>query len=124
MGEERLSFSRRCEDLAEAHLRRLGYRILARNFRSRHGEIDIIARDGSDLVFGEVKGKRSDGLGLPQEMVTRTKMGRLIKTALAYLEDSPGGKGACRFDVVAVMEKGDSPPGIEHLKAAFGLSGS
>jgi putative endonuclease len=124
MGEDRHSFSRRCEDLAEAHLRRLGYRILARNFRSRHGEIDIIARDGSDLVFVEVKGKRSGTLGLPQEMVTRTKMGRLIKTALAYLEDSPRGVGTCRFDVVAVMDKGDSQPGIEHLKAAFGLSGS
>ena len=123
MADDRLSFARRCEDLAEAYLRRLGYRILVRNFHTRHGEIDIIARDGADLVFVEVKGKRGLGFGFPQEMVTRSKMDRLIKTALVYLDDAPRGGRSCRFDVVAVTAVGDSSPGIEHLKAAFGLGG-
>jgi putative endonuclease len=89
------------EDLACAELQRRGYAILERRYRTRAGEIDIIARHGSVLVFVEVKTRRSGHCGSPAEAVTRSKRRRLALMAVTTSPPRPRAEG-CRFDVVAV----------------------
>ncbi len=121
MAPDHLAFGRACEDLAAEHLSREGYRIVTRNFRARGGEIDIIAGEGGTLVFVEVKGKHSERLGYPEEMVDRRKIGRIVGAALAWMEgDGWKGRG-CRFDVIAVLAGPGGPPKLEHIKGAFNL---
>lgn len=100
------------EDIACRHLRAQGMRVVARNWRWRGGEVDIVARDGPTLVFVEVKGRSGEAFGTPEEAVTRGKRDRLWRTALAFL----GGKAEVpvRFDVVAV-----GPHGVRHIRDAF-----
>ena len=90
------------EDLAVAELERLGYAILARRYRTNHGEIDIIARDGDTLVFVEVKVRTSADCGSAAEAVTRYKQRRLASMASDYLSRSDLSDVACRFDVIAI----------------------
>jgi putative endonuclease len=107
------------EDLAVRYLRENGYLILERNFRYRNrGEIDIIARDGQDLVFCEVKMRACDAYGLPEEAVTRTKQATIRRIASAYLALKGSGGGPCRFDVVSIRLGGNSTA-ITLLKNAF-----
>ena len=92
------------EALAAEFLEGRGYRIVERNFRCRLGEIDLIARDGSVLVFIEVKYRKTGAYGDPAEAVDARKQARILRTARYYMtryhisEDTP-----CRFDVVAVL---------------------
>ena len=88
--------------LAADYLMRHGLAIVARNFRTRFGEIDLIARDGSTLVFVEVRMRSSDGFGGGLESITAAKRARIIKAAngyLATLEREP----TCRFDAVVMQ---------------------
>ena len=80
-----------------------GYRILERNFRSRYGEIDIVAEDGDDLVFVEVKTRRGVAYGLPEEAVTVRKQRKLVELALYYLDMHACSERSWRIDVVAVQ---------------------
>jgi putative endonuclease len=84
MTEERLSLGRWGEEEAARFLRRLGMTIVERNLRTPVGEIDIIARQGKILVFVEVKTRRSDAFGTPQEAVGPTKQRQIIRTALWF----------------------------------------
>jgi putative endonuclease len=118
---DRYTFARACETLATNYLSGLGWRILARNYHTRFGELDIVARDGRDLVFVEVKGKRGVSHGAPLEMVDRRKRDHLLQAALIYLSTAEWRGRSCRFDVVAVMARPGEEPGIDHLKDAFGL---
>lgn len=94
----------RYEDAAVAYVEALGYHILERNYRDRYGEIDIIARDGSYVVFLEVKYRRDEGLGYPEEAVDKRKQQRIRHTASFYLYRSGlGEETPCRFDVVSIM---------------------
>lgn len=92
------------EAFAARFLVEQGYEILERNFRCRQGEIDLIARDGNDLVFVEVKFRRGKGQGLPEEAVDFRKQEKIRQAARYYLyrngyeEDT-----ACRFDVVGIL---------------------
>lgn len=113
------------EDLATAYLIKRRYEILERNYKTRWGEIDIIARDGSTLVFVEVKARRSEGCGLPQEAVSRQKQYKIIRMAQQYMcqYDRRGEKGFAmeqpvRFDVLAIRWQGNVPF-IEHIPHAF-----
>lgn len=91
------------EAFAAKYLEGAGYRILARNFRSRTGEIDIVARDGEYLVFVEVKYRADGACGSPLEAVDYRKQQSIIRTARFYLlAHGFGTETACRFDVVAV----------------------
>src|SRR3954468_8232069 len=90
------------EDLACAELQRRGYAILERRYRTRVGEIDIVALDGPVLAFVEVKTRRSGRLGAPAEAVTLAKRRRLSAMAADYLARRRPVARACRFDVVAV----------------------
>jgi putative endonuclease len=118
--EERLSLGRWGEEEAARFLRRLGMTIVERNLRTPVGEIDIIARQGKTLVFVEVKTRRSDAFGTPQEAVGPTKQRQIIRAAQWYLGDGKGRGLQPRFDVVAVRA-GSKGPCVEHIVNAFGL---
>lgn len=98
----RVDLGRAGEHLAEEHLTCLGYDVLERNYRCRFGEIDLIARDGTCLVFVEVKTRRSKAFGEPSEAISREKKTRLARLARHYLTERGLGEPYCRFDVVAV----------------------
>ena len=107
------------ERLAAAHLEAKGYRIRARNYRCREGEIDIVAQDGQTLVFVEVRTRRGDALGGPAESVTAVKQSRLVTAATAYVQALADPPPDQRIDVVAVQL---SPDGrllaIDHIEGA------
>jgi len=90
------------EDVACAELARRGYAILARRYRTRHGEIDIVARDGPTLVFVEVKARRSDRFGGGAAAVTPAKQRRLAQMAVDFIVRARLTRCPCRFDVVVV----------------------
>ena len=107
------------EDRAAAYLTEKGFRVLTRNYRSRFGEIDIIAEDGRYLLFAEVKTRRSSSLVGPAEAVTAAKQARIAKTAMLYLQNHPTGLQP-RFDVIAVVVGKDrSLQKLEHIENAF-----
>jgi putative endonuclease len=125
----RQSLGRQGEDLAAAHLESLGYELLARNWRTRAGELDIVARDGDWLVFVEVRTRRAaDGggtplLGRPEESVTPRKRERLRAMVDAYLFESPW-PGPWRIDVIALELRRDGAIArLNHLMDAVGGSG-
>jgi putative endonuclease len=99
----RQTFGRVGERLAAQALRERGYRILEQNFRCRHGEIDLVAEDAQDLVFVEVKTRRGDLYGLPEEAVTRVKRRKLAEVASCYLDLHAAPERSWRIDVVAVQ---------------------
>lgn len=103
MADDKKSLGRRGEDIACKALRKEKYKIIARNWRCRLGEIDIIAEDRAKaLCFIEVKARSGKGYGLPEESVTPWKQKRLISTAYSYIESVKRPEGDMRFDVVAV----------------------
>jgi putative endonuclease len=109
------------EDLAVQHLEAQGMTVLCRNWRCRSGEIDVVARDGSALVFVEVKTRSSTLFGDPAEAVSPAKATRLRALALRWLaaHQDNGFSPCLRFDVVAVVRTGPTGPTVRHLKAAL-----
>jgi putative endonuclease len=111
----------RGEDLAFAHLARLGYRVLARNVRcGAHGELDGVALDGRTLCFVEVKSASGGASVAPEEHVTPAKIRALRRAARQYLRARRVDETTVetRFDVVAVR-LGDEPPAIQLYRNAF-----
>ena len=106
------------ENAAVQALERDGYVILARGYRTRAGELDIVARDGSCLVFVEVKTRADLRCGHPAEAVTPRKQRKLAAMAQDYLARHDVREGTCRFDVVAVL-LGDSGVQVEIIRDAF-----
>ncbi len=106
------------EELAVRLLAQSGYRIIARNFRARCGEIDIIAKDGDTVCFIEVKSRSSDRFGTPQEALSAVKQRKIAKVALLFLKKSGLLESAARFDVVSVLS-GQGTPRLELIKNAF-----
>lgn len=100
---------------ARVFLERAGWKILATNYRSRFGEIDIVAQDGVTLVFVEVKSRSGSFWGSAFEAVDRKKQQKIIRTALQYLHTSPLDDPFIRFDVIAVDTHGN----CSHLQDAF-----
>ncbi len=112
------------ERKAVRYLKKLGYRILERQHRDRFGEIDIIAMDGSQIVFVEVKTRRTTDAGQPFEAVDRNKQGKIAKAALAWLKNQGRLDQSCRFDVISIVWKTESgSPEITHFKHAFEAPG-
>ena len=107
------------ENLACDALSRQGYAILARRYRTRIGEIDIVAMDGPTLVFVEVKTRTSDDYGVPAEAVTWRKQRRIVTMARWYLSEHRLHGGLCRFDVVTVLCRRGLLPVVEVVKNAF-----
>lgn len=103
------------EELAVKFLRKNGYLILATNFRSKIGEIDIIAKENDQIVFIEVKTRSSNGYGSPSEAITRKKIKSLILAAEYYLLINNLGQNY-RIDAVEVLIKQGEAPLIHHIK--------
>lgn len=102
-GNPRQSLGRLGERLAATRLEKRGYRILERNFRCPYGELDLVAEEGSDLVFVEVKTRRGTAHGLPEEAVHGRKARKLQEVAGFYLEQHILTDRSWRIDVVAVQ---------------------
>ncbi len=107
------------ERLAEQHLTEQGLVVLARNWRCPDGEIDLILRDGSDVVFCEVKTRRGTRFGTPAEAIGPDKVRRLRGLAARWLAESSVRPREVRFDVVAVLKQPHGPFVVEHTRAAF-----
>ena len=95
-------FGRKAENIAAEHLAEHGYRIVRRNYRTRTGEIDLIAKDGPYTVFVEVKARRSETYGHPKEAVSFAKRKKIIKTAQIYLKEMGDAATRTRFDIVSI----------------------
>jgi putative endonuclease len=108
MTVERQAFGKTGEELAIAELERRGYAVLARRYRTKHGEIDIVARDGETIVFVEVKARATAEFGTAAEAVTRRKQLQLASMAADYLARNRLTNVPCRFDVVAIDGIGET----------------
>jgi putative endonuclease len=113
---------RRGEDLAAEHFARLGFEVLARNHRTRFGELDLVVFDGSTIVFVEVKTRRVASGADPWETLHDLKRSQVRKMAAAWLaevRERPFG-AELRFDAVGVLlDASDSLVRLDHLEAAF-----
>lgn len=107
------------ENIAADWLASHGYTIVARNYRKRFGEVDIIARQDGYLVFIEVKTRASNQYGSPFEAVTVKKQRQLLKIANDYLMRNKLLDALCRFDVVAVMLVHGYAPRVDVIVNAF-----
>ncbi len=113
-------FGTRSERAAARFLRRLGFRILARNYVCPHGELDLIALDGRCIVFVEVRSTGSDDLDRPAASVDDAKQRRLTRLAVCYLQEHHLLECAARFDVLALSWPEDRrEPRIVHFRYAF-----
>src|SRR5438876_8998554 len=109
----RQGLGRTGERLAAEELSRRGYHILEQNFRCTHGEIDLVAEDAYDLIFIEVKTRRGNAYGLPEEAVTPRKQQKIVQVASYYLDLHACSERSWRIDIVAVqLSKGGKPEEI------------
>jgi putative endonuclease len=106
------------EDLALRYLTRRGYRLVERNYRKRHGEIDLIVRSEETLVFVEVKLRRSTSFGDPLEAVTARKQATIRSLAEQYLAENQPDFDSLRFDVVGILAT-QTETRIKHIENAF-----
>ncbi|HLF20511.1 MAG TPA: YraN family protein [Bacteroidota bacterium] len=106
------------EELAAKFLIKKGYKILERNYRFEHGEIDLVAEDGDELVFVEVKSRKSKSFGEPEDAITEKKEGHVRDAAEGYLFEKSIENRMCRFDVIAI-EFHNGVADIRHTKDAF-----
>jgi len=116
------------EKLAAKYLKKQGYKILEFNYKNKTGrmlgEIDIVARDGEEIVFVEVKTREQkikNKINLPEENITRSKLFKLQKIAQNYIREKQFWNNAYRFDAVSVLFSADekTAPEIRHLKSIF-----
>lgn len=119
MGQRGIKLGRYCEKMAVGFLKKKGYKILERNYRSRFGEIDAIAKEGGSIVFIEIKSRSSSLFGPPYLRVTKKKKDNLIKSALFYLKRYGLLDAECRIDIVSISLDNLKEP-IELIKDAFG----
>lgn len=109
------------ENEAAKYLEKQGFRIIARNVSYGFGELDLVAKDNTTLVFVEVKYRRDARYSAPFEAVTTAKQKKIIKAAQAYLQKiSP--TPSCRFDVISMTGSGENLE-IDHIKDAFWVEG-
>ncbi len=104
------------ERVATDYLVRHGMALIARNWRCPAGEIDAVLRDGSTIVFVEVKTRRGTGFGVPSEAVGHAKQARLRRLAVMWLAESGEHPQEVRFDVVSVLAQRSGPALVDHVK--------
>lgn len=120
MSKQHLDLGKSGEETAVNFLKDNGYKILSRNYKSKLGEIDIIAKDKDTLAFIEVKTRHSDKFGLPCEAVSNLKQKQISKAALTFLKENELLDKKARFDVVSIiyLEEGLK---LDLIKNAFEL---
>jgi len=107
------------EEHARRHLEGQGYTIVTTNYRSRWGEVDIVARRDDEFIFVEVKTRRGTAYGMPEESVTATKSQRLIATAQDYIQKHDSEQAPWRLDVVSIqLEESGKLLELDHLENA------
>jgi putative endonuclease len=109
------------ERAAKQHLKKAGVKFLAANFRSRHGEIDLICREGDCLVFIEVKTRSSEEWVRPAAAVDQERRGRLTRAALDYLRLLRNPPVKLRFDIVEVLLQDSAVREVRHLPNTFAM---
>ena len=115
------ALGRRGEDVAAAFARRRGWRILDRNWHYGRVELDMVARDGRELVFVEVKTRTAGGAGSPADALTPAKLSHIRKAAQAWLSCHDAWDQPCRFDVLCLVHDGTTF-NVEHMPDAFRFS--
>lgn len=118
---DRKELGTRGETAAAAYLQRAGMEIRATNWRTASGEIDIVAWEGPDLVLVEVKTRRSDRMGTPEEAVSPSKQRRLVRLARAFLAESDVRPRLVRFDVVSIRVLDRDRALLRHHRDAFSV---
>ncbi len=116
--EHNKAVGRRGEKIAERYLRRRGYRIVTRNFRAAGAEIDLVAMDGATVVFVEVKVRRGESAGTPEDSVDERKQRQIRRAAEVFAARYRAGDRDWRFDVIAISGAGRRAR-VELLKDAF-----
>lgn len=119
--DERRELGKKGEDAATKFLLRRGYKIVERNWRCPAGEADIIAFDGSTLVFVEVKTRSDIDKGYPEEAITKEKRARYERISAYYLRDSKYEELRFRFDVIGILVLGNNKATLRHHVNAFGV---
>lgn len=107
------------ENIAARFLRKNGYKILDANFRTKIGEIDIVAQEQGYICFIEVKTRQGTSFGCPEEAITPRKIRKLSQMALWYLKANRLMDQPCRFDVVSIVLAAPDSPQIQLFKDAF-----
>ncbi|MGG6313567.1 YraN family protein [Paenibacillus macerans] len=112
---------RRAEQAAGEYLKSLGYAVIARNWRCRSGEIDLVASHGNTIVIVEVRSRSlsAAAFGTPAESITARKIRQVRDTAAVYLHQTGQSGANIRFDVVAVTFGSGSEFNLEHIQSAF-----
>ncbi|MFA5092998.1 MAG: YraN family protein [Candidatus Omnitrophota bacterium] len=121
MAENKLEFGKKAERVALEFLKEQGYKILECNYRTKFGEVDIVAVDKDVLCFVEVKARHSLDLGEPAEAVSVRKQRQIAKAALSYLKINHRLDQLARFDVLTLLYQDESPK-INLIKDAFELN--
>ena len=103
--------------MAARFLKKIGYKILAQQHRTKFGEIDLVARDGREIVFVEVKTRQTLEFGHPEEAVHPIKLAHMSAAGECYLQEKRWESRAHRYDVIAITWPEGQDPEIVHLKA-------
>ena len=120
MPKSHIELGQRGERIAVKFLKNYGYNIISTNYRTRLGQIDIIAKDKKTICFVEVKTRRTKRFGHPYEAVETSKQRRINRVSLMYLKQNGLIDSPARFDVVSISYT-DEQPKIELIKNAFEL---
>lgn len=120
MFNDRQLFGAKAEKQAAAFLKKNGYRVIEKNYRTKLGEIDIIAKERDTLVFVEVKARKTTSFGDPKAAVNKKKMIKISMVALEYIKATANENKPARFDVV-VIRHANGKQQIEIIKNAFEL---
>ncbi len=115
--DERRALGNKGEAIAAAHLKSLGYTIMATQARTPFGELDLVAGDGEEIVFVEVKTRQSLAFGYPEESVTRSKLAHVAASAEAFLASRSWEARPYRIDVISIVLLPNMSPELTHLKA-------
>ena len=121
MSRARQDLGRRGEAIARAHIERLGHVVVATNYRSRVGEVDLVTEKDGAIVFVEVRARSGPSMGLPEESITPTKRGHLVASAQEYLQEHGVQDRQWRIDLVAVEFNRGRPPRIRIIENAIEL---
>jgi len=120
MSTNKISLGKKGEELALSYLKSKKFKIIEKNLRNRFGEIDIICEHQNSIIFIEVKTRRSNKYGCPEEAITINKQRKIIMNALSYLTRYHLGKKNSRFDVLVVsISDNCTIKNIKHIENAF-----
>jgi len=107
------------EDLAANYLEEKGHTILERNYSFERAEVDIVAYNGRQIIFVEVKTRKSTSFGEPEDSVTDAKKKSLFKVAEAWLYERKMDGAPVRFDIISVLLQPEKNPQVKHFEGAF-----